>query len=75
MKMIRKKHGKRAALLGSLLTFLLVPAAFAAETMPIDLATAISRSYATHADIRKAEYSWTKPGQTITPPVKASGRP
>ena len=56
MKMIRKKHGKRAALLGSLLTFLLVPAAFAAETMPIDLATAISRSYATHADIRKAEY-------------------
>lgn len=57
MKMTRTTHGKRAALLGALMSFLLVPSAFAAEAMPIDLQTALSRSYATHADIRKAEYA------------------
>ena len=55
--MTRTTHGKRAALLGALMSFLLVPSAFAAEAMPIDLQTALSRSYATHADIRKAEYA------------------
>jgi outer membrane protein len=56
MMKMRTNHGKGTALLGTLLTFLLVPSAFAAETMPIDLQTALSRAYATHADIRKAEY-------------------
>ncbi|MBR4909133.1 MAG: TolC family protein [Acidaminococcaceae bacterium] len=51
------KKTARTALLSALFTALLVPAAFAQETLPIDLQTAIDKAFATHADIKKAEYS------------------
>ena len=44
-------------MLGALFTLLLVPGAFAQETLPINLQTAIDKAFATHADIKKAEYS------------------
>ena len=47
----------RTALLSALFTALLAPAAFAEETLPIDLQTAIAKAFATHANIKKAEYS------------------
>ena len=51
------KRTARTALLGALFTVLLVPDAFAQKTLPIDLQTAIDKAFATHADIKKAEYS------------------
>ena len=54
--MTTKKNVARTALLSALFTALLVPCAFAKEGMPIDLQTAISKAFATHADIKKAEY-------------------
>ena len=50
------KKTARTALLSALFTALLVPCAFAQETLPIDLQTAIDKAFATHADIKKAEY-------------------
>ena len=55
---MKTKNTARTALLGALFTLLLVPGAFAQEkTLPIDLQTAIDKAFATHADIKKAEYS------------------
>ena len=54
---MKTKETARTALLSALFTALLVPCAFAQETLPIDLQTAIDRAFATHADIKKAEYS------------------
>jgi outer membrane protein TolC len=51
------KKTARTALLSALFTALLAPAAFAEGTLPIDLQTAIAKAFATHADIKKAEYS------------------
>ena len=51
------KKTARTALLSALFTALLAPAAFAEGTMQIDLQTAITKAFATHADIKKAEYS------------------
>ena len=53
---MKTKNTARTALLGALFTLLLVPGAFAQETVPIDLQTAIDKAFATHADIKKAEY-------------------
>ena len=47
----------RSLILGALLTMLLVPQAFAAGVMPIDLQTAIDKAFATHPDIKIAEYN------------------
>ncbi len=47
----------RGLLLGALFTMLLVPQAFAAGAMPIDLQTAIDKAFATHPDIKIAEYN------------------
>ena len=55
--MTTKKNAARTALLSALFTALLVPSAFAGEGMPIDLQTAIAKAFASHADIKKAEYS------------------
>ena len=55
--MTTKKNVARTALLSALFTALLVPSAFAGEGMPIDLQTAIAKAFASHADIKKAEYS------------------
>ena len=55
--MTMKKYAARTALLSALFTVLLAPGAFAQEAMPIDLQTAISKAFASHADIKKAEYS------------------
>jgi len=54
---MERKIGKRGLLLGALLTMLIVPAALAAETLPIDLQTAVSKAFATHPNIKKAEYN------------------
>ena len=54
---MKMKKTARTALLSALLTVLLVPGAFAQETLSIDLQTAIDKAFATHADIKKAEYS------------------
>ncbi|MER2139441.1 MAG: TolC family protein, partial [Succiniclasticum sp.] len=51
------KKAARTALLSALFTVLLTPAAFAEGTLQIDLQTAIDKAFATHADIKKAEYS------------------
>jgi len=51
-----KKCSKRGIVLGALLTLLAAPQAFADEAMPIDLQTAISKAFATHADITMAAY-------------------
>ena len=51
------KKTARTALLSALFTALLAPAAFAEGTMKIDLQTALDKAFATHADIKKAEYS------------------
>ena len=53
---MKMKETARTALLSALFTALLVPCAFAQETLPIDLQTAIDKAFATHADIKKAEY-------------------
>ncbi len=53
---MKMKKTARTALLSALFTALLVPCAFAQETLPIDLQTAIDKAFATHADIKKAEY-------------------
>ena len=55
--MTMKKNAGRTALLSALFTVLLAPGAFAQEALPIDLQTAISKAFASHADIKKAEYS------------------
>jgi len=55
--MATKKNIARTALLGALFTALVVPPAFAGEGMPIGLQTAIAKAFASHADIKKAEYS------------------
>ena len=55
--MTTKKNAARTALISALFTALLVPSAFAGEGMPIDLQTAIAKAFASHADIKKAEYS------------------
>lgn len=55
--MTMKKNAARTALLSTLFAVLLAPGAFAREAMPIDLQTAISKAFASHADIKKAEYS------------------
>lgn len=55
--MTTKKNVACTALLSALFTALLVPSAFAGEGMPIDLQTAIAKAFASHADIKKAEYS------------------
>ena len=57
MKMKKTAH---TALLSALFTALLTPAAFAESTMAIDLQTAIDKAFATHADIKIAEYSLDK---------------
>ena len=54
---MKMKKTARTALLGALFTVLLVPGAFAQGTLPIDLQTAIDKAFASHADIKKAEYS------------------
>ena len=54
---MKMKKTARTALLSALFTVLLVPGAFAQGTFPIDLQTAIDKAFATHADIKKAEYS------------------
>ena len=55
--MTTKKNAARTALISALFTALLVPSAFAGEGMPIDLQTAIAKAFASHADIKIAEYS------------------
>lgn len=55
--MAKKKNAVRTALLSALFTALLAPAAFAQDALPIDLQTAIDKAFASHADIKKAEYS------------------
>lgn len=55
--MMIKKSSKRTALLSALFALLLVPKAFAADVLPIDLQTAIDKAFASHADIKKAEYT------------------
>ena len=52
-----KKNAARSALLSALFTVLLAPGAFAQDALPIDLQTALDKAFATHADIKKAEYS------------------
>ena len=55
---MKRRKTARTALLSALLTVLLAPCAFAQEpTLPIDLQTALDKAFATHADIKKAEYS------------------
>jgi len=54
---MKMKKTARTALLSALFTVLLVPGVFAEETMKVDLQTAIDKAFATHADIKKAEYS------------------
>ena len=54
---MKMKKTARTALLSALFTVLLAPGAFAEGVMPIDLQTAIDKAFATHADIKKAEYS------------------
>mgnify|MGYP001161898366 FL=1 len=51
------KYSKKTAFLGAVLTMLLAPSAFAAETMAVDLDTAIAKAFATNADIKIAEYN------------------
>ena len=53
---MEKKRTTRTVLLSALFTVLLVPGAFAEGTMKIDLQTALDKAFATHADIKKAEY-------------------
>lgn len=55
--MTMKKRSKGTAVLSAVFTFLLIPSVFAAEAMPIDLQTAIDKAFASHADIKKAEYA------------------
>ena len=57
---MKMKKTARTALLSALFTALLAPSAFAEGTMPIDLQTAIAKAFATHADIKKAEYGLDK---------------
>ncbi len=54
---MKMKKTARTVLLSTLFTALLVPSAFAEETMKIDLQMALDKAFATHADIKKAEYS------------------
>ena len=54
---MKMKKTARTVLLSALFTVLLAPGAFAEGTMQIDLQTAIDKAFATHADIKKAEYS------------------
>jgi len=54
---MKMKKTARTVLLSALFTALLAPSAFAEGTMQIDLQTAIAKAFATHADIKKAEYS------------------
>lgn len=55
--MIMQKSSKRTALLSALFTLLLIPEALAADALPIDLQTAIDKAFASHANIKKAEYT------------------
>ena len=57
---MKMKKTARTALLSALFTALLAPAAFAEGTMQIDLQTAIAKAFATHANIKMAEYSLDK---------------
>jgi len=57
MEMTMKKNTARTALLSALFTALLVPGVYAQEALPINLQTAIDKAFASHADIKKAEYS------------------
>ena len=70
---MKTKNTARTALLGALFTLLLVPGAFARETLPIDLQTAINKAFATHADIKKQSTAWMRRGRIIMPPGRASG--
>ena len=54
---MKTNKSSRSLILGALLTMLLVPQAFAAGVMPIDLQTAIDKAFATHPDIKIAEYN------------------
>ncbi len=54
---MKMKQTARTVPLSTLFTALLVPSAVAEETMRIDLQTALAKAFATHADIKKAEYS------------------
>ena len=54
---MKMKKTARTALLSALFTVLLAPGAFAEGEMKIDLQTALDKAFATHADIKKAEYS------------------
>lgn len=51
------KTSSRSVFLGALFTVLLAPHTFAAGVMPIDLQTAISKAFATHPNIKIAEYN------------------
>lgn len=55
--MMMKKSSKRTAFLSALFTLLLIPEALAAEALPIDLQTAIDKAFASHANIKIAEYT------------------
>ncbi len=55
--MIKRKQAGRTALLSALFVALMAPSAFAAESLPINLQTAIDKAFASHADIKKAEYN------------------
>ncbi len=54
---MKNKKSSRSLILGALFTMLLVPQAFAAGAMPIDLQTAIGKAFATHPDIKIAQYN------------------
>jgi hypothetical protein len=54
---MKTNKSSRSLVLGALFTMLLVPQAFAAGAMPIDLQTAIDKAFATHPDIKIAEYN------------------
>jgi outer membrane protein len=51
------KTSSRSMFLGALFTVLLAPQTFAAGVMPIDLQTAISKAFATHPNIKIAQYN------------------
>ena len=70
---MERKIGKRGLLLGTLLAMLLVPTAFAAETLPIDLQTAINNAFATHPNIKKAEYNLDAARATLHAAQEARG--
>ena len=53
---MKMKKTARTVLLSALFTVLLAPGAFAEGEMKIDLQTALDKAFATHADIKKAEY-------------------